>query len=94
MRRRPVELADLTRTLLDKARGLGDRDWVLDGSGQGHVHVDEQRVTQAVLQLADNAVKHTDAGDRIALGSGHDGRTRPAVGATTPATACARRTGT
>ena len=75
VRRRPVEVADLTRTLLDKARGLGDRTWVLDGSGQGIVHVDEQRVTQAVLQLADNAVKHTDDGDRIALGSSHDGRT-------------------
>jgi two-component system OmpR family sensor kinase len=65
----PVELGDLTASLLDKARALGDRDWVLETSGHGWVHVDEQRVTQAVLQLADNAVKHTDPGSRIALGS-------------------------
>jgi two-component system OmpR family sensor kinase len=65
----PVELGDLTLSLLEKARALGDRDWVLDGHGDGWVHVDEQRVTQAVLQLADNAVKHTESGTRIAIGS-------------------------
>jgi len=64
-----VDLAVLTRTLRDKARALGDRDWRLDGVGRGLVHLDEQRITQAVLQLADNAVKHTASGDRIALGS-------------------------
>jgi two-component system OmpR family sensor kinase len=37
--------------------------------------VDEQRLTQALLQLCDNAVKHTDAGDEIALGSSYDGNT-------------------
>jgi two-component system OmpR family sensor kinase len=31
--------------------------------------LDEQRVTQALLQLADNAVKHTDPGAVVAIGS-------------------------
>jgi signal transduction histidine kinase len=31
--------------------------------------MDEQRITQAVLQLADNAVKHTEPGDEVAIGS-------------------------
>ena len=65
----PVDVAALTPTLLATARGLGDRDWQLDAVADGTVTVDEQRITQAVLQLADNAVKHTDPGDTIAIGS-------------------------
>ena len=64
---RPTDLAELTVTLLAKARALGDREWVLVAEGSGVVLMDEQRVTQAVLQLADNAVKHTRPGDRIEL---------------------------
>ena len=81
----PVGLGSLTADLLAKARGLGDRDWVLDTTTEGAaddpaddtaddtVLVDEQRVTQAVLQLADNAVKHTCPGDVVAIGSSYDG---------------------
>jgi signal transduction histidine kinase len=65
----PVEIADLTADLLAKARALGDRDWRLDGSGIGVVHVDRQRLTQAVLNLARNAVEHTTVGADISLGS-------------------------
>jgi two-component system, OmpR family, sensor kinase len=66
---RPVDLAGLTESLFAKCRGLGDRAWTLDATGRGTVSFDEQRITQAVLQLADNAVKHTDPGDPISLGS-------------------------
>ncbi|HET8961125.1 HAMP domain-containing sensor histidine kinase [Nocardioides sp.] len=69
---RPVDLEPLTRTVLAKARGLGDRAWRLDAAGDAVVRMDEQRITQAVLQLADNAVKHTEAGDEIAIGSSVD----------------------
>jgi len=69
----PVGLEHFTHTVLAKARGLGDRDWQLDEVGEAIVHVDEQRITQAVLQLAGNAVKHTTAGDQVALGSSYDG---------------------
>ena len=65
----PVDLARLTPSLLAKARGLGDREWSLDACAEGTLVVDEQRLTQAVLQLADNAVKHTCPGDQVALGS-------------------------
>ncbi len=70
---RPTDLAGLTVALMAKARSLGDRDWALADEGGGTVVVDEQRVTQAVLALADNAVKHTSPGDRISLGSARDG---------------------
>lgn len=68
---RAVDLEGLTRALFAKARGLGERAWTLESIGTGTVVVDEQRITQAVLQLADNAVKHTDPGARIALGSSY-----------------------
>jgi len=65
----PVELNDLTTALLAKARALGDRSWHLDASAEGLVEGDPQRLTQAVLNLARNAVEHTEPGDEIALGS-------------------------
>lgn len=71
---RHVGLDRLTHTLLAKARALGDRDWQLDGTADVLVRMDEQRITQAVLQLADNAVKHTDPDAVVALGSSYDGR--------------------
>jgi signal transduction histidine kinase len=70
----PTDLDSLTRTLLAKSRGLGQRDWQLTTLGSGSVVIDAQRVTQALLQLADNAVKHTGEGAAIALGSAYDGR--------------------
>ena len=71
---RPVDLQTLTTDLVAKARGLGDRDWTLDGVADVKVLADEQRLTQAVLQLADNAVKHTHDGDPVAIGSSYDDR--------------------
>ncbi|GEP34275.1 two-component sensor histidine kinase [Nocardioides szechwanensis] len=68
-----VDLGELTEDVLAKARALGDRDWQLDEVGQATLHADGQRVTQALLQLADNAVKHTRPGDVVALGSSYDG---------------------
>jgi two-component system OmpR family sensor kinase len=64
-----VSVERLTHSLYAKARALADRTWALDEVGEGIAHLDEQRITQAVLQLADNAVKHTADGDRIAIGS-------------------------
>lgn len=65
----PVSLERLTHTLLSKARGMAERDWQLDGAAEAIAVMDEQRITQAVLQLVDNAVKHTRTGDTIAVGS-------------------------
>ncbi len=73
--RRPVDLTGMTVDTLAKARGLADRTWTLDETASVTVPVDEQRLTQALLQLCDNAVKHTSVGDVVALGSSYDGAT-------------------
>jgi two-component system OmpR family sensor kinase len=65
----PLDLDVLTEELYAKAKALADRDWRLSGSGTGRVTADRQRLTQAVMQLAQNAAEHTEEGDRIALGS-------------------------
>jgi len=64
-----VNIAPFTETVLEKCRALGDRDWFLDERAEFLAHLDDQRVTQAVLQLAENAVKHTQVGDVVAVGS-------------------------
>jgi signal transduction histidine kinase len=69
VRHGPVDLGDLTRRVLDKARGLGARDWVLDGVADEPIWADEQRLTQAILQLVENAIRHTTRNDLVAIGS-------------------------
>ncbi len=68
-----VDAGMLTDEVLDKVRALGERRWVLDARAEGEVCVDPQRVTQALVQLAKNAVQHTSPGDEIAVGSALDG---------------------
>jgi signal transduction histidine kinase len=69
----PVDLDVLTDELVAKTRALGDREWVLESRGDGVVEADRQRLTQAVVQLAQNAVQHTSPGDEIALGTSQEG---------------------
>jgi signal transduction histidine kinase len=68
-----VELGALTDELLDKATGLGERDWRLESRGEAVMIADRQRLTQAVMGLAQNAVQHTEPGDPIWLGSDRAG---------------------
>ncbi|GAA1715500.1 HAMP domain-containing sensor histidine kinase [Isoptericola hypogeus] len=71
----PVELGRLTDDVLDKARPLGDRTWLVDSRTDARTLADAQRLTQAWLQLAANAVKFSAPGSVIAIGSrtNHDG---------------------
>ncbi|MFT7837998.1 HAMP domain-containing sensor histidine kinase [Saccharothrix sp. BKS2] len=65
----PADVAELTSDLYAKVRAIGDRHWRLEAIGEGEVRLDEQRVTQAVVQLAQNAVQHTEAGSEVLIGS-------------------------
>lgn len=68
----PVDVAHLTVEAADKARALGPRAWQLDEVAQGCLCGDRQRLTQALVQLAANAVQHTGPEDTVALGSRRD----------------------
>jgi two-component system, OmpR family, sensor kinase len=65
----PVNVADLTEELETKASALGRRKWRVEASGRGIIVADRQRLTQAVVQLAQNAVQHTEEDAEISLGS-------------------------
>ncbi len=64
-----VDVGVLTEELHTKVTALAPRKWTLEARGRGVVVVDRQRVTQALMQLAENAAKHTEPDDEIALGS-------------------------
>jgi two-component system OmpR family sensor kinase len=65
----PVDIGALTSELHAKASALGARSWRIDAVGRGIIVADRQRLTQAVVQLAQNAVEHTAPGAEIGLGS-------------------------
>jgi two-component system OmpR family sensor kinase len=65
----PMDLDLLTKEVLLKAQALGNREWRLEDSGYGVMVADRQRLTQAVMNLIDNALRHTEPAARIGVGS-------------------------
>jgi signal transduction histidine kinase len=71
----PVDVGRLTDDVHDKARGLGDRRWLVAARADVTAQVDEQRITQAWLQLLANAQRYSTPGSTVRLGSEvRDGR--------------------
>ena len=67
----PVDLGELVVGLRQRLSTLADRHWAVDAApapGALAIIADEARLTQAIVNLATNAVQHTDVGDTIALG--------------------------
>jgi len=64
-----INLDDVTRELFAKASALAERDWRLAGVASGRIVADRQRLTQALMNLSQNAVTHTHEGDAVELGS-------------------------
>ena len=64
-----VDLAELTLAVDAKMSALAPRRWLIAHVAEGSARLDTERVTQAVLQLAQNAVQHTGEGDAITLSS-------------------------
>jgi signal transduction histidine kinase len=75
LRRRRLDLATFTVDVFAKVRALAPREWRLEAVGHGSVLADRQRLTQALVQLAQNATQHTGVGDVVRIGSALDGRT-------------------
>ncbi len=57
-----------TEELYAKAVALGNRVWLLEVESSAQFVADRGRLTQAVMNLAQNAVTHTEPGGTIAIG--------------------------
>ena len=67
-----IKLEDLdwfTEELYFKSQALAERNWRLESKGLSPVAIDKGRLTQAVMNLLQNAVRHTQENDSITLGS-------------------------
>ncbi|MFK8023149.1 MAG: sensor histidine kinase [Ilumatobacter sp.] len=64
----PTDTDELVSGMMTLLPPLGDHDWHLEELPFGVVEADADRLTQAVLNLAANAARHTPAGNRIAIG--------------------------
>ena len=73
LRPEPIHLGEFASELLAKATSLGDRDWKLTIAPDGTIVGDSQRLTQAMVNLIDNAVQQTTAGSEIEIGAGLEG---------------------
>ncbi len=69
VKREAVEVGGLLQSVLDRMAPLHERQWAIDEGLDETAQLDEQRIIQALVQLVDNAVKHTDRQDVIALGA-------------------------
>jgi two-component system OmpR family sensor kinase len=70
-----TDLMDLLISSFSKASALAARDWIIDAVPEGFGIVDDERLTQALLQLASNAIDHTNEEDTIAFGGRLDNTT-------------------
>ena len=64
-----IDLASFNPELFKKIQALGQRNWRLDNTSDGQIIGDRQRLTQAIINLANNAVQHTAVNDLIVFGS-------------------------
>jgi len=69
----PMELAEFINDMAARIRPLGDRAWAVVTPRPALMLADADRLTQAVLNLAANAVRHTGPGGVIELGAARDG---------------------
>lgn len=63
----PVDVDDLLTSVLEKVRPLADRQWRIDRTVHAVIELDPQRITQALVQLVSNAVRHSAEKSVIAL---------------------------
>lgn len=66
---RPEDAAELTRRVFEKASGMPNHRWLLAETVEAVVELDSRLVTQAWLQLIDNASKYSPAWSTVTIGS-------------------------
>jgi signal transduction histidine kinase len=64
-----VDVGALTREIHAKAQALGPHEWRVENRGCGIIVADRHRLTQAIMQLAENAVYYSEPGAPIVIGS-------------------------
>jgi len=70
----PVDTADLIGEIYNKVASIPGHEWVLGETAQTIVTADPARVTQAMVQFADNAAKYSPPDTAIELGcTAYDG---------------------
>jgi two-component system, OmpR family, sensor kinase len=67
--RTPITVTDLTTSVFSKVKVLPGHTWTLAEVASGTIAIDVARVTQAWLQLADNAKKYSPSDSQILVGS-------------------------
>lgn len=65
----PVDLNEFLERVFAKAQLLGPRHWQLELGQNAVVYIDQQRLTQAILQLCENSVKYSDNDTDVVLSS-------------------------
>lgn len=70
---REMNVDEVVEALMDRVPTLGARRWRLDHLSGAVIEGDGQRLVQAGLQLAANAVRHTGEDDEIGIGAAIDG---------------------
>ena len=71
IRPQPIDLGEFAADLMPRLSGLGNRVWQLDEApppGRLAIVADPVRLSQAVLNLASNAMQHTGPDDEIGFG--------------------------
>ena len=68
-----LEVGELVRDVGAKVRSLAERTWVVEDAAAAAIVADRERLTQALVQLVQNAIDHTRDGDTIFLGAAVDG---------------------
>lgn len=64
-----IDIRSFMEELFAKATALAPRDWQLVNKSVGKMVGDRQRITGALINLAQNATQHTQVTDRIELGA-------------------------
>lgn len=65
----PTDVGDLTALVFSKMHAIPGRTWVLENSADVVAPLSPSRLTQAWLQLADNAAKYSPEGSTVRVGS-------------------------
>jgi signal transduction histidine kinase len=69
LRIHPVDVDELLTALMERVTAISNHHWVLDEQPVGVIDADADRLTQAALNLAVNAARHTEPGGEIGVGA-------------------------